>query len=102
MVGKMFYATAFDIIQDYHTREKSDDEDEEKLRLLRAAADILKTDIKDINSDTSFYFKPSEKGNIKEMNDILPDSLSVFLCQLFCHRKSNNNLDVKRLYIGQE
>ena len=29
-----------------------DDEDEEKLRLLRAAADIPKNDIKDINSDT--------------------------------------------------
>ena len=49
----MFYATAFDILQDYHTRERYDDEDEEKLRLLRAAADILKNDIKDINSDTS-------------------------------------------------
>ena len=82
----MFYATAFDILQDYYTREKSDDEDEEKLRLQRAAADILKNDIKDKNSDTSLYFKPSEIGNIKEMNDILRDSLSVFLRQLFCHK----------------
>ena len=32
---------------------------------LRAAADILKNDIKDINSDISLYFNPSEIGNTR-------------------------------------
>ena len=47
------------------------------------------------------YFMPNKIGINETMKDILPDSLIVFLDQLFCSRKSNSNLDVKKLSIGQ-
>ena len=42
-----------------------------------------------------------EIGSNETMKDILPDSLIVFLDQLFSYRNSNSNLDVKKLSIGQ-
>ena len=97
----MFYDAACDILHDYHKMERSENEVEEKQRLGRAAAGIIRNDIKDTNSGTSMYFKPSKIGSNETMKDILPDSLIVFPDQLFCYRKSNSNLDVKKLFIGQ-
>ena len=97
----MFYAAACEILlHDYHKMERSENEFEQNQRLVRAAADI-KNDIKDTNSDTSIYFKPSKIGSDETMKDIIPGSLIVFLDQLFCYRKSNSNLDAKKLSIGQ-
>ena len=53
------------------------------------------------NSDTSMYLKPSKIGSNETMKDILPDSLIMFLDQLFRYRKSNSNLDFKNLSIGE-
>ena len=97
----MFYVAACDILHDYHKMERSENEVEEKQILVRAAADMIKNDIQDTNSDTSMYFKQGKIGNNETMKDILPDSLIVFLDQFFCHRKSNSNIDVKKLSIGQ-
>ena len=79
--------------------ERSENEVEEKQRLVRAAADKIKNDIKETNSDV--YFKLSKIGNNEKMKDILPDSLIVFLDQFFCHKNYNSNIGVKKLSIGQ-
>ena len=91
----MSYVAACDILHDYHKMERSENEVEEKQRIVRVAADI-----KDTNSDSSMYFKPSKIGNNETMKEILPDTLIVSLDQFFCHRKSNSNIGVKKLSIG--
>ena len=52
----MFYDAACDILHDYHKMERSENEVEEKQRLVRNVTDTIKNDIKDTNRDTSMYF----------------------------------------------
>ena len=72
-----FQSTASKILQDFKSRA-SDDIEVEKMRIIKAAADIIKNEIKQL--DTSMIFYPT----FEEIENTVDFSSSKFTPQLYC------------------
>ena len=62
-----FRSTASKVLQDFHKKQHSDDSEVEKYRIIKAAADIIKNDIKELVNNTANYPTANEIENAKVM-----------------------------------
>ena len=60
-----FRSTASKVLQDFHKKQHSDDSEVEKYRIIKAAADIIKNDIKELENNTANYPTANEIENAK-------------------------------------
>ena len=70
------------ILQDFYKTQRCEKEEEEKTRLIIAAAKIIKSDIKSIFISKNYYPKSSEIS-VEESINYLPESLKHFLELIF-------------------
>ena len=90
-------STAASILHEFYERQKSDDSQTEKLELIKAAAKLIKSDIKTISSSKMTYPTPEEISSEYANFQYLPESLRVALRIIF----SEKNAEVKIASIGQ-
>lgn len=89
--------TAKNILQDFHQSQSQNDPEVEKLNILKAAANLIKSDIKHISSSKSEYPCVADIESTESNLNYIPESLKTFLRTLF----SESNVDVKVSSIGQ-
>ena len=89
--------TAKSILHEFYFENKCKSSEEEKVKLLKAAAQIIQSEIKSVYSDKSVYLSPTEISSIESNTQFIPGSLVQFLCEIFNLKSSN----IKVCSIGQ-
>ena len=89
--------TAKSILHEFYFENKCKSSEEEKVKLLKAAAQIIQSEIKSVYSDKSVYPSPTEISSIESNTQFIPGSLVQFLCEIF----SLNSSNIKVCSIGQ-
>ena len=83
--------TAAKILQQFKDSPQTDDEEAEKRKIVRAAARLIKADIKNIDTCRDFYSDPSELRWLEKNMVYVPQSLRILLQETF----SGNSCDLK-------
>lgn len=78
-----FRQKAASILSDFFHQSKSSNDETEKVRLIKAAANLIKTDIKCIEQSKDIYPTTLEMSSVDESLAFLPQSLLTFLGHLF-------------------
>ena len=89
--------TAANILQQFKDSPQTDDEETEKRNIVRAAARLMKADIKNIDTCRDFYPDPSEVRSLEKTVTYVPQSLRILLQETF----SGKSCDLKVASIGQ-
>jgi len=89
--------TATCILQDYYKRPSNLNPDDEKKALIKAAAKLLKSDIRSVDATKSNYPTPANLASVDTNLSYLPDSLLLLLSTMF----SEKDPSVKLAAIGQ-
>lgn len=92
-----FSAKAQTILHDFYEDKKKDDPEAEKIRIIEAAAKMIKSDIKQGEPDQSCYPLAEDLSNIDDAVSVLPESLRIFLRTVM----SGQNKELKMASIGQ-
>ena len=74
----MLHSNASKILSDFHCEHKKNDDSEEKIRVIKAAAALILSDIKSLVIDTEWYPDPNTLGEVHKQTDCLPNSLMFF------------------------
>lgn len=91
-----FKRTAASILQDFYNEQKKEDPEMEKVRMINAVANLIKSDIKAIDSSNDVY--PSrEEMSVESSLQFIPQSLLTLLQGLFV----GTNTALKIASIGQ-
>ncbi|CAG2196688.1 unnamed protein product [Mytilus edulis] len=85
------------ILQDYYQRPSNLNPDDEKRALIRAAAKLIKSDIRSVDTKKSIYPTPANIASVDNNLSYLPESLLLFLSNIF----SEIDPSVKIASIGQ-
>ncbi|XP_071165969.1 uncharacterized protein [Mytilus edulis] len=85
------------ILQDYYQRPSNLNPDDEKRALIRAAAKLIKSDIRSVDTTKSIYPTPANIASVDNNLSYLPESLLLFLSNIF----SEIDPSVKIASIGQ-
>ena len=83
-----FLTTASSILQEHYQKPKSGNYEEEKIRIIKAAAYLIKNDIKICTSNSANEFFPSIESDL-EVLEFLPNSLKVLLQSMFVGKSEN-------------
>ena len=82
-----FLSTASKILQDFNdSREIEQDIITKKMKIIKAASDIIRNDIKSLENNLTSY--PTTR-NIENCQDLIPDTLSYFLSNLITFKNSS-------------
>ncbi|KAL5022362.1 hypothetical protein ScPMuIL_001517 [Solemya velum] len=92
-----FRTTAAKILQTFYENPKMNDENAEKRRIINAATEFIKADIKNIETSKLSYPNSDKLGSLEENLEYLPDSLRLLLNNLF----TGKPIDLKVATIGQ-
>ena len=92
-----FRTTARVVLQDYYSKQQQQDTAEEKIKLVQAAAKLIKEDIKAIETSLEVYPLCDDLKSQEAGIEYLPDTLRVLLEELFAGKKAG----VKVASIGQ-
>ena len=92
-----FRSTAAAILQEFHSHSKNESQDDEKLRIIKTAANFIKNDIKSLEQQKEMYPTYSDICSVESVLAFLPESLKLFLQGLFTSR----NADLRLGSIGQ-
>ncbi|KAK6186089.1 hypothetical protein SNE40_008194 [Patella caerulea] len=92
-----FKATASTILNEFYNHPKNQDENETKMYIIKAAAKLIQSDIKDLPVCKDKYPSPHDLSSVQGQLDYLPQSLKTFL-SLMCPPKTNS---VKIASLGQ-
>lgn len=84
-----FRNTGYKILMDSWYQKKATTEAQERLRIVTAAADIIREDIRSKFYETSVY--PSPEELLYNVDDNIPESLQVFLDQVLLKGKMNRD-----------
>ena len=76
-------STASTILHDFYSQNREEDSSADKLRLIAAAAELLKNDIKSVSHTKDYYESCSELSSVEEAISFLPDSLVLMLKTMF-------------------
>lgn len=90
-----FQKTVTSILHEFHDGSKKDDKDKD--RLIMAAAEILKTDIRSVEQENNFYPNSIEMSSLQKTLEFVPQSLQLFLRTLF----TGKDKDLKVSSLGQ-
>ena len=82
-----FTSTAAKILQDFNEKKKKVDQDldKEKLEIVKAAAEIIRNDIKALEGNIDIY--PSS-SDIQNINQLIPNTLLCFLDKMITFKDS--------------
>ena len=75
--------TVAKILQLFKDSPQTDDEEAEKRKIVRAAAELIKSDIKNIESNRDFYPDTSALGSLENNLKYVPQVLRIFLQEVF-------------------
>ena len=89
--------TAAKILQQFKDSQETDDEEVEKRKIVRAAARLIKADIKNIDACRDFYPDSSELQSLAKNVAYVPQSLRILLQETF----SGKSCDLEVASIGQ-
>lgn len=90
-----FQKTVTSILHEFHEGSKKDDKDKD--RLIMAAAELLKTDIRSVEQENNFYPNSIEMSSLQKTLEYVPQSLQLFLHTLF----TGKDKDLKVSSLGQ-
>lgn len=81
----------YDVLSEMYKQSASaGNEEEQKLNILKAAADIIRSDIRSITNDFEQY--PASDKMFNDLDASIPNSLQLFLEELILkYKKSNSN-----------
>lgn len=91
-----FKEKASAILQNFYYLDKTDNEESEKIKLIRAAAKIIKSDIKGLPAQKESYMTAKQISSGEQLKGSLPNSLMVFLDEIFV----GTDISFKVLAIG--
>ena len=77
-----FRHTAHQIIHDFYSHPKNDDPEMEKIRIVTAAANLLKADVKSVSQSKDVYPRVNDMSNSGAALSFLPESLCTMLKSL--------------------
>lgn len=92
-----WWSTAANILQEFHSQQKQESPEGEKLRIIKTAAKLIKNDMKSVIQQKDFYPQYEELASVEKACEFLPESLRIFLQLLFTSVDSK----VKMASIGQ-
>ena len=92
-----FKQTASDILNDFYRKPKANDSEAEKLRLIEAAGNLIKSDIKSVLQSKDVYPTSLSMSNITDAVGFLPESLQRLLNVMFVGHKK----DIRVCSLGQ-
>ena len=78
-----FKETASSILNDFYNQPKNMDTAEQKASIIKAAAKLIQSEIKEMPVNKDTYPSPVALSSLEEQTDFLPGSLSAFLSTLF-------------------
>lgn len=90
--------TATSILHDFHQKQNASDPESEKMNIIKAAASLIKSDIKSKIGTKTEYPSVSDVESLECNEHYLPDSLRLFLNSLI----STCNHSLKLSAIGQQ
>ena len=86
------------LLYDFYRRNRLENDDEDKLRITKLAAELIRSNIQEINYDKQSYFCLNDLS-ISTMLSFIPESLQYFIQNLFSNRSKIK--DVKVAASGQ-
>ena len=92
-----FRRTAANILYDFYQEQKKDDPNMEKMRIIKAAAKLIKSDIKSVDSSNDVYPTRDQMSSTDMALQFIPKSLLTLLQGLFVGKHT----DLKVASIGQ-
>ena len=78
-----FCSNAASILHKFYERSKQQDDNVEKLRIIETVANLIKNDIKLVETSKINYPSADDTSSIKQNLDFIPITLRVFLRKLF-------------------
>ncbi|CAH3022720.1 unnamed protein product, partial [Porites evermanni] len=87
-----FRSTASTILQNFYDASRDADPEADKIRVIKAAADLIKTDIKSKDISKSFYPLPGEISSLDENCAFLPETLYLFLRTIFNEKSAERKI----------
>ena len=91
-----FRDSANSLLYDFYKQERSEKDEDEKQRVIKLAADLIKSEVKEIVSSKESYFKLSDL-NATKMLSFVPDGLQLFLNRLLPRRSAPNGVNIGAL-----
>ncbi|KAG0717191.1 hypothetical protein GWK47_054962 [Chionoecetes opilio] len=92
-----FRGVASSILQAFYRQQKESDPEAEKLRLIKTAADLIKSDIKQVSQIRNIYPTTIDMSTVNAATKFLPESLKLLLEMLFVGKGK----DLKICSLGQ-
>jgi 5'-3' exonuclease len=92
-----FRGVASSILHDFYRQQKERDPETEKLRLIKTAADLIRSDIKEVSQNKDIYPTTLEMSTVNAATKFLPESLKLLLEMLFVGKGK----DLKICSLGQ-
>ena len=89
--------TAASILYEFQQRPKDQDSDSEKLSIIKTAANLLKSEMKSVETNRDAYPSSSNMSSLQYNLEYIPESLRILLKLLFAEKKA----DLKIASIGQ-
>ena len=86
------------LLYDFYRRNRLENDDEDKLRITKLAAELIRSNIQEINYDKQSYFCLNDLS-ISTMLSFIPESLQYFIQNLLSNRSKIK--DVKVAASGQ-
>ena len=86
------------LLYDFYRRNRLENDDEDKLRITKLAAELIRSNIQEINYDKQSYFCLNDLS-ISTMLSYIPESLQYIIQNLFSNRSKIK--DVKVAASGQ-
>lgn len=87
--------TAKSILQTFYNRPQNDNHEDEKKAIIKAAAQLIKSDVQSLTGEKEVYPTAKDIGSTEANLRFIPDSLKLFLRNL-CGEK-NNDLKVSSM-----
>ena len=78
-----FRQRASAIIHEFHQRPKETTSEAEKMRLIKTAAKLIKSDVKSVEQSIDMYRCSTEMSSTEEAMSFLPESVKLILQTLF-------------------
>ena len=92
-----FHSTAASIISEFYKQPKVDDYEVEKSRIMKAAAKLITSDIKNLDASNTNYPCSREISSVDQALEFIPKLLQIFLKNIFVGK----DISLKLASIGQ-
>lgn len=92
-----FKQTVESVINEFYSKPRQENSDEERKRIIKTAAELIKNDVKSIDASYDVYPSSADMSDIQTALDFVPKILQSFLRTLFVGK----DVDLKIASLGQ-